>query len=65
MDYGFYYRGDPPSLEGYSDASWASNKEDNSFTSGWVFVLGGGAISWACKKQTCVSYSTCVSSLLL
>nr|GEX44910.1 hypothetical protein [Tanacetum cinerariifolium] len=27
-------------LEGYIDASWISNTEDNSSTSGWVFLLG-------------------------
>ncbi|GKA11272.1 hypothetical protein Tco_0690705 [Tanacetum coccineum] len=35
-----------------------NNIEDNSSTSGWVFLLGGGAISWASKKQTCISGST-------
>ncbi|GKF08516.1 hypothetical protein Tco_0042740, partial [Tanacetum coccineum] len=35
----------PSVLEGYTDASWISNIEDNSSTSGWVFLLGGGAIS--------------------
>nr|GEW85722.1 hypothetical protein [Tanacetum cinerariifolium] len=33
------------------------NTEDNSSTSGWVFLLGGGAISWASKKQTCITSS--------
>nr|GEZ67016.1 hypothetical protein [Tanacetum cinerariifolium] len=32
-------------LERYSDASWISNTKDNSSTSGWVFLLRGGAIS--------------------
>ncbi|GKD10152.1 hypothetical protein Tco_1189837 [Tanacetum coccineum] len=32
--------------------------EDSSSTSGWVFLLGGGAISWASKKQTCITGST-------
>nr|GEW59932.1 zinc finger, CCHC-type [Tanacetum cinerariifolium] len=45
-------------LEGYTDASWISNTEDNSSTSGWVFLLGGGAISWASKKQSCITGST-------
>ncbi|GJX74288.1 zinc finger, CCHC-type containing protein [Tanacetum coccineum] len=45
-------------LEGYTDASWISNTEDNSSTSDWVFLLGGGAISWASKKQTCITGST-------
>nr|GEV79195.1 zinc finger, CCHC-type [Tanacetum cinerariifolium] len=35
-----------------------SNTEDNSSTSGWVFLLGGGAISWASKKQTYITGST-------
>ncbi|GJV56069.1 zinc finger, CCHC-type containing protein [Tanacetum coccineum] len=47
-----------PVLEGYTDASWISNTEDNSSTSGWVFLLGGSAISWASKKQTCITSST-------
>ncbi|GJU37252.1 zinc finger, CCHC-type containing protein [Tanacetum coccineum] len=42
---------------GYTDASWISNTEDNSSTSGWVFLLSGGAISWASKKQTCITSS--------
>ncbi|GJW28810.1 zinc finger, CCHC-type containing protein [Tanacetum coccineum] len=29
-------------LEGYTDASWISNTEDNSSTSGWVFLLAAG-----------------------
>ncbi|GJZ87405.1 zinc finger, CCHC-type containing protein, partial [Tanacetum coccineum] len=44
-------------LEGYTDASWISNTEDNSSTSGWVFLLGSGVISWASKKQTCITGS--------
>ncbi|KAL0322252.1 UNVERIFIED_CONTAM: Retrovirus-related Pol polyprotein from transposon TNT 1-94 [Sesamum calycinum] len=48
----------PSILEGYSDASWITNVEDHSSTSGWVFLLGGGAISSASKKQTCITNST-------
>nr|GEV14890.1 zinc finger, CCHC-type [Tanacetum cinerariifolium] len=44
-------------LEGYTDAIWISNIEENSSTSGWVFLLSGGAISWAFKKQTCITGS--------
>ncbi|GKA00528.1 zinc finger, CCHC-type containing protein [Tanacetum coccineum] len=52
------YSGYPSVLEGYTDVSWISNTEDNSSTSGWVFLLGGGVISWAFKKQTCITGST-------
>ncbi|GJZ10956.1 zinc finger, CCHC-type containing protein [Tanacetum coccineum] len=55
MDYILIYTGYPSVLEGYTDASWISNTEDNSSTSGWVFLLAGGAISWASKKQTCIT----------
>ncbi|GJU05496.1 zinc finger, CCHC-type containing protein, partial [Tanacetum coccineum] len=48
------YTGYPSVLEGYTDASWISNTKDNSSTNGWVFLLGGGAIPWASKKQTCI-----------
>nr|GEV43390.1 hypothetical protein [Tanacetum cinerariifolium] len=35
------YTGYPLMLEGYTDASWICNTEDNSSISGWVFLLGG------------------------
>ncbi|GJT97990.1 zinc finger, CCHC-type containing protein [Tanacetum coccineum] len=51
-------------LEGYTDARWISNIKDNLSTSGWVFLLGGGAISWASKKQTCITGSTIESEFV-
>ncbi|RVW59251.1 Retrovirus-related Pol polyprotein from transposon TNT 1-94 [Vitis vinifera] len=45
-------------LSRYSDASWISSVGDNLSTTGWVFTLGGGAVSWGSKKQTCISHST-------
>ncbi|GJW09641.1 zinc finger, CCHC-type containing protein [Tanacetum coccineum] len=39
MDYRLTYTSYPSVLEGYTDASWISNTEDNSSTSGWVFML--------------------------
>ncbi|GJX49302.1 zinc finger, CCHC-type containing protein [Tanacetum coccineum] len=56
--------GYPSVIEGYSDASWINNMEDHSSTSGWVFLLGGGAISWASKKQTCITSSTMESEFV-
>ena len=43
---------------------WITNLEDHSSTSGWVFMLGGGAISWSSKKQTCISNSTMESEFV-
>ncbi|GJX84111.1 zinc finger, CCHC-type containing protein [Tanacetum coccineum] len=58
MNYGLSYVRFPSVLEGYSDASLINHVEDSSSTSGWVFLLGGGAISWVSKKQTCITDST-------
>nr|GEX70001.1 zinc finger, CCHC-type [Tanacetum cinerariifolium] len=55
IDYRLTYASYPLVLDGYIDASWISNTEDNSSTSSWIFLLGGGAISWASKKQTCIT----------
>ncbi|GJW65723.1 zinc finger, CCHC-type containing protein, partial [Tanacetum coccineum] len=41
MDYRWTYTSYPLVLEGYTDASWISNTEDNSSTSDWEFLLGG------------------------
>ncbi|GJY30212.1 hypothetical protein Tco_0413707 [Tanacetum coccineum] len=51
-------------LEAYSDASWINHVEDSSSTSGWVFLLRGGAISWAFKKQTCITGSIMESEIV-
>nr|GEX13645.1 hypothetical protein [Tanacetum cinerariifolium] len=45
-------------------SSWINNTKDNSSTSGWVFLLGRGAISWAFKKQTCITNSTMKSKFI-
>ncbi|GJZ91634.1 zinc finger, CCHC-type containing protein [Tanacetum coccineum] len=64
MDYRLIYTGYPSMLEGYNDASWISKTKDNLSTSGWVFLLDGGAISWASKKQTCITGSTMKSKFV-
>ncbi|KAJ9551062.1 hypothetical protein OSB04_015107 [Centaurea solstitialis] len=52
------YNTHPGILEGYTDASWIDNSDDSKSTSGWIYTLAGGAISWASKKQTCIAHST-------
>ena len=53
-----YYIKFPSVLEGYCDASWITSINDNKSMFGWIFKIGGGAISWASKKQTCITHST-------
>ena len=43
---------------GYIDADWAGNIEKRKSTSGFILLLGNGAISWGSKKQACVAFST-------
>ncbi|XP_062716978.1 uncharacterized protein LOC134292156 [Aedes albopictus] len=45
-------------LEGFVDADWPGDKADRQYNSGFMFKLGDGAISWAARKQQCVSLSS-------
>ena len=45
-------------MSAYSDADWAGDLNDRKSTSGYIFMLGGGAVSWKSRKQTCVALST-------
>ncbi|KAL0373139.1 UNVERIFIED_CONTAM: Retrovirus-related Pol polyprotein from transposon TNT 1-94 [Sesamum calycinum] len=40
------------------------DKDEVSSTSGYVFTLGGGAISWKSVKQTCIARSTMESEFI-
>ncbi|XP_070025943.1 secreted RxLR effector protein 161-like [Nicotiana sylvestris] len=44
-------------LEGYTDASFSSDRDDSKSISGYVFTLNGGAVSWKSSKQATVSDS--------
>ena len=45
-------------LRGYSDANWASARDERKSTTGYAFLLSGVAISWCSKKQSCIALST-------
>ena len=45
-------------LFGYTDSDWAGSLDDRKSTSGYVFHMGSGAISWDSKKQPIVALST-------
>ena len=44
---------------GYSDASYAQDKDDRKSTGGYTFLMNGGAISWKSSKQKSVAMSSC------
>lgn len=45
-------------MEGYCDADFGGDVDERRSTSGYVFVLNGGSISWKSKRQPTVSLST-------
>ncbi|GJY51100.1 hypothetical protein Tco_0441947 [Tanacetum coccineum] len=63
-DYGLHYDRHPAVIEGYSDANWISDIKDSRSTSGYVFTLGGAAISWKSSKQTVIAKSTMESEFI-
>jgi hypothetical protein len=52
--------GATPSKEvfGYCDADCGGDLEDRRSTIGFVFIIGGGAISWSSKVQLTIALST-------
>jgi hypothetical protein len=44
--YGLHYTGYPAVLEGYSDSNWISDAAEIKATSGYIFTIGGAAVSW-------------------
>ena len=59
IHYGLLFkRSETKAILGYSDSDWGGDVADSKSTSGYLFQLGGTAISWQSKKQSCVALST-------
>ncbi|KAH9734858.1 Integrase catalytic domain-containing protein [Citrus sinensis] len=56
-NYMLVYSGDELILVGYTDSDFMSNKDSRKSTSGYVFTLASGAISWRSVKQSCIANS--------
>ena len=61
---GLHYQRHPAVLEGYSDADWNTLSDDCKATSGYIFNIAGGAVSWKSKKQTILAQSTMESEMI-
>ncbi len=48
----------PQGLVRYCDVDWAGDLEDKRSTTWFVFMMGGGAISWSSKQQPIITLST-------
>eukprot|EP00253_Pinus_taeda_P020539 PITA_20539 len=59
VQFGIHYSAKAaPLLVGYTDSDWAGDPDDRKSTTGYVFTLGSGPITWACKKQGAISFSS-------
>ena len=45
-------------IHGFVDADWVGDLNQRRSTSGYVFILFGGAVSWMSKRQSVVALST-------
>ena len=58
-DYGIAFtKSDSGECMGYSNADWAGDQEDRRSTSGYLFLMTGGPVSWKSRKQESVALST-------
>src|SRR5436190_12979641 len=55
-----YYAAKSPIPTGFMDASYAHLivKEGRRSTSGYIFSMAGGSVSWSCKRQSTVATSS-------
>jgi hypothetical protein len=58
IDVGLEYGSKPLGLEGFCDANHAGDVVSRRSTTGYVFTVAGGAVSWASKLQPTVAFST-------
>lgn len=54
----FYKKGGDEKLVAYTDSDYAGDLVDRKSTSGYIFLLSSGAVSWSSKKQPIVTLST-------
>ena len=50
--------------KGFSDSDWGGCKIQRKSSSGYAFIMAGGAISWKAKKQGCVAQSSAEAEYL-
>ena len=58
LDLALHYEATDKRLLGYSDADWANDLDNRHSTTGNVFIMSSGAVSWLSQKQSTVALST-------
>ena len=58
LEFGIWYQREGKSeLLGYTDSDYAGDVDDSRSTSGYVFLMSGGAVAWSSRKQPIVTLS--------
>ena len=52
------YKSITTGITGFTDSDWAGDKDTRKSTSGYIFLLYGGAVSWKSTKQSVVATSS-------
>jgi hypothetical protein len=59
VQFGIHYSsGGTPLLVGFTDSDWVDDPDDWKSIVGYVFSLGSGLVTWACKKQQAIALSS-------
>jgi hypothetical protein len=48
----------------FCDANWASCPDTRRSSTGYVFLMSGGAVSWCCRRQSTTAQSSCESEYM-
>ena len=59
-----YRKSETLEIEGYSDSDFAGDADDRKSTSGYIFTLAKGAISWKSSKQSVTAFFTMYAELV-
>jgi ribonuclease HI len=57
-DFGITFGSTTDGLIGYCDADYAGDTDTRRSTTGYVFLMAGGAVSWSSKRQQTIAAST-------
>jgi Reverse transcriptase (RNA-dependent DNA polymerase) len=57
-NYSITYGNGPLNHTGFSDADWASDKNDRKSFTGYIFLVNNGPVSWSSHKQSTIAQST-------
>ena len=64
QDYGIRFGPNHDCLRGYSDSDFAGDLNSRRSTTAFIFILNGGPVAWASRRQPCVTLSSTESEFV-